>query len=77
MKDMGCWLQVNMLSLSGYYGKHIKKVAEQLIKEGMIDLIGTDMHHQNHLNATKQLAADKNFYKILKDVPLKNRIFLD
>lgn len=77
MKDMGCWLQVNMLSLSGYYGKHIKKVAEQLIKEGMIDLIGTDMHHQNHLNAAKQLATDKNFYKILKDVPLKNRIFLD
>lgn len=77
MRDMGCWLQVNLLSLSGYYGKHIKKVAEQLIKEGMIDLVGTDMHHQNHLNAAKLLATDKYLYKILKDVPLKNRIFLD
>jgi protein-tyrosine phosphatase len=77
IKDTGCWFQVNMLSLAGYYGKHIKKVAEKLIADGMIDLIGTDMHHQNHLNATKKLISENNFYKILKDVPLKNRMFLD
>lgn len=77
IKDTGCWFQVNMLSLAGYYGKHIKKTAEKLIAEGMIDLIGTDMHHQNHLHATKQLALSNYFYKILKDVPLKNRMFLD
>lgn len=77
IKDAGCWFQVNMLSLAGYYGKHIKKIAEKLILDGMIDLIGTDMHHQNHLNATKKLITEKYFYKILKDVPLKNRIFLD
>ncbi|MCZ2222899.1 MAG: histidinol phosphatase [Chitinophagales bacterium] len=76
-KDKGCWLQVNLLSLAGYYGKPIKKVAEKLIAEGMIDLIGTDMHHINHLNATKQLALDPKFYKILKDTPLKNRMFID
>jgi tyrosine-protein phosphatase YwqE len=77
MKDSGCWLQVNLLSLSGYYGKHIKKAGEKLIAEGMIDLVGTDMHHMNHMNATKTFASHKDLYKILKDVPLKNRMFLD
>lgn len=77
MKDSGCWFQVNLLSLSGYYGKHIKKAGEKLIAEGMIDLVGTDMHHMNHMNATKMFASHKDLYKILKDVPLKNRMFLD
>jgi protein-tyrosine phosphatase len=77
MKDSGCWFQVNLLSLAGYYGKHIKKAGEKLIAEGMIDLVGTDMHHMNHMNATKAFASHKDLYKILKDVPLKNRIFLD
>lgn len=77
MKDSGCWFQVNLLSLAGYYGKHIKKVGEKLIAAGMIDLVGTDMHHTNHLNATKMFASHKDLYKILKDVPLKNRMFLD
>lgn len=77
MKDMGCWFQLNLLSLSGYYGKQIKKVSEKLIAEGMIDLVGTDMHHQNHMDALKNLASQKYLYKILKDVPLKNKIFIN
>lgn len=77
LRDAGCWFQVNLLSLSGYYGKHIKKVAEKLISEKMIELIGTDMHHANHLNATKEFISSKEFYKLVKDVPLKNRMLLD
>ena len=77
LRDMGCWLQVNLLSLAGYYGKQTKKVAEALIKANMIDLIGTDMHHNNHLNATKAFTSHKDFYKILKGVPLQNKMLLD
>lgn len=77
MRDMGCLLQVNLLSLSGYYGKPIKKVAEKLIAENMIDFIGTDMHHQNHMNATKSFVTHKDFYKLTKNMMLKNRMLLD
>jgi len=48
-KDRGVLLQVNLLSLSGYYGKEIKQIAERLIKEKFVDFIGTDMHHATHL----------------------------
>jgi tyrosine-protein phosphatase YwqE len=48
-KHQGCLLQVNMLSLIGYYGKQIQDTAIHLAKNGMIDLIGTDLHHGRHL----------------------------
>lgn len=77
MKDLGCLLQMNLLSISGYYGKGIKLVAEKLAKNKMIDLVGTDMHHANHLNALKELATKKDFYKLMENIDLKNSSLLD
>ena len=50
LKDAGCLLQVNILSLQGYYGKMERKLAEYLFKEQLVDLLGTDCHHERHLN---------------------------
>ncbi len=50
-KDQGCMLQVNLLSLSGYYGKGAQEAAQYMVKEKIVDLIGTDLHHQRHLDA--------------------------
>ena len=74
--DLGCMLQINLLSLLGYYGKQIKLVAEKLLKNKMIDLLGTDMHHQRHLMALMELSTKKEFYKLLEDVEIKNRKLL-
>lgn len=60
-KDMGCKLQVNLLSLSGVYGPHVKKTAERLFKNEMVDFLGTDMHHDRHLAMLKSLATKKSF----------------
>lgn len=40
--------QINLLSLAEAYGKAEKKVAEFLIKEGLVDFIGTDLHRMSH-----------------------------
>lgn len=74
--DLGCLLQINLLSLLGYYGKPVKLVAEKLAKHKMIDLLGTDMHHLNHLNALKELASQKDFYKRIQDLDIKNKQLL-
>lgn len=50
-KDQGCLLQVNLLSLIGYYGKSVQDTAHFLVQEKLVDLIGTDLHHQRHLEA--------------------------
>lgn len=68
--DRGCELQVNLLSLTGYYGAPIRKVAQNLLKANMVSFIGTDLHNEKHLEYMKQnLAAplaqvlDKNDFK--------------
>ncbi len=74
--DLGCILQVNLLSLLGYYGEPVKNIAEKLMKAKMVDLLGTDMHHETHLQALKDLAKKKNFYKLLENIEIKNKELL-
>ena len=51
LKKAGCLFQLNLLSVTGYYGQSVAVVAEQLLAQGMIDFVGSDVHHQNHLKA--------------------------
>ncbi len=46
----GLLFQSNLLSFSGYYGGSVQDAAEYLVNEGMTDLLGTDLHHDRHLD---------------------------
>jgi tyrosine-protein phosphatase YwqE len=72
-KELGCRLQVNLLSLSGVYGPHVKKTAEKLFKQQMVDFLGTDMHHDRHLSMLKNLATKQEFYDLIADAELLNK----
>jgi len=74
--DLGCLLQVNLLSLLGYYGKQVKLIADKLVKHKMVDLLGTDVHHEKHLEALNDLASEKGFYKSLEGLDVKNKRLL-
>lgn len=74
--DLGCYLQINILSLLGYYGEPAKNIAQDLIKKNKVSFVGTDMHHENHMNALKTLASKKNFYKLFENIELKNKELL-
>ncbi len=49
LKDMGFLLQINILSLTGHYGKATAKAAKYILSNNLADLVGTDMHHEGHL----------------------------
>lgn len=53
LKDMGFTLQVNLLSIVGYYGKPVAKAARFILDEGLADYVGTDLHHDRHLAALR------------------------
>jgi tyrosine-protein phosphatase YwqE len=53
-KDRGCLFQMNALSPTGYYGWEVMESAEKLLKENFIDCVGTDIHHQRHIDGFKQ-----------------------
>ncbi|MDB5248691.1 MAG: hypothetical protein JWQ40_3085 [Segetibacter sp.] len=75
-KEIGCKLQVNLLSLSGVYGPHVKKTAEKLFKNQMVDFLGTDLHHSKHLAMLKHLATRKDFLDLVSNAELLNKTLL-
>ena len=54
IREYGCLLQLNTISLTGYYGKSCKNAAEMLVDRNCIDFLGSDMHHLRHAHALKK-----------------------
>ena len=50
LKSQGVKFQTNFASLVGGYGETARKKAEWLLKEGMIDLTGSDIHRLSFFN---------------------------
>jgi len=65
LKDIGCLFQLNILSAAGYYGKSVNELAQYLIKKGYYDLVGTDLHHQRHLDALHHEELSNTIKKLL------------
>ncbi|ESU22169.1 capsular polysaccharide biosynthesis protein [Flavobacterium enshiense DK69] len=51
LKKAGCYFQLNLLSTVGYYGPEVAETAKKLLKKGLIDFTGSDVHHKNHIEA--------------------------
>jgi protein-tyrosine phosphatase len=71
IRDAGCTFQCNILSFSGYYGDTIREAAEFLIGRNLVDMLGTDLHHQRHLAALRQLNFTPALRKLMSK-PLLN-----
>ncbi len=72
LREWGLNFQLNTISLTGYYGKEAKKIAENMIDQQMIDFISSDMHHPRHADAFKDALRMPYLEKLLFDYPLKN-----
>lgn len=66
LSDSGVLLQINMNSISGYYGPEAKRIAEQMIDEGLVNALGTDMHHEKHLAALERCTFEPYLEKALE-----------
>lgn len=51
LKELGFQLQINLLSITGYYGPAVKKAVQFILKNKLAVLCGTDLHHHKHLSA--------------------------
>lgn len=50
-KEKEYLLQLNLLSLAGAYGKTAQAKAHQMLKEGLYDYVGTDLHRITNVDA--------------------------
>jgi protein-tyrosine phosphatase len=72
--DHGCRLQVNALSLEGYYGRVVSDCAWALLNHRMIEFIGSDIHHMRHVDILKNGVSTKTQH-IINTYPFQNKLF--
>ena len=72
LKDIGCLFQLNLLSLSNHYGKSVSELAQYLIKKEYYDFVGTDLHHNRHLDALSVSAFMPALQKLLESGKILN-----
>ena len=72
LRDWGCDLQVNTISLTGYYGKEAKKMAEAMVDSEIVDFMSSDMHHLRHASAFRKALDTPYVQRLLQDYPIKN-----
>jgi protein-tyrosine phosphatase len=67
LRYFGCYFQVNLLSLTGYYGKPARQIAQKLLENEFVDFLGTDMHHRQHADLLDKLLKDKDITNKLQE----------
>jgi tyrosine-protein phosphatase YwqE len=71
LTERGLLLQVNLNSLNGYYAKPAGKMAEWLVENKLVSFLGSDCHHERHLDNIGRVIGTKLFEKAL-ECPLLN-----
>lgn len=69
--EKGVHMQVNLMSLVGYYSKASKDIAEWLIDEEMVSFVATDCHRSKHQDVLDKVRRSEYYAKALQ-LPLKN-----
>ena len=69
LKRSGCFFQLNLLSVTGHYGKRVREFSEFLINNDFIDFCGSDIHNINHIlsfNKRVDIESTKKLEKIIE-----------
>ncbi|MEW7278481.1 CpsB/CapC family capsule biosynthesis tyrosine phosphatase [Aquimarina sp. 2201CG1-2-11] len=75
LKESGFQFQLNLLSLTGYYGEEIKAFSKKLVNLGYIDYTGTDIHNYHQLEVLEK-GIDFKFIKKITSLMENNSIFI-
>lgn len=67
----GVLMQINSLSLIGFYGKPIQKLAQKMIDQKWVHALGSDCHNLLQAQLQPEIMQDKYYRKAL-DLPLLN-----
>lgn len=59
----GVKFQLNILSLAGYFGSGARDAALWLISNGLVDMLGSDMHNKQHAEIIKKYLNSKDWRK--------------
>ena len=70
-REKGINIQLNFNSLGGHYGPEVRKQAEALVDNKLVDFVATDCHRMDHLMILEENLTKPYFHK-LGELELKN-----
>ena len=71
-KELGVLFQVNLNSFGGHYGKNAKYKVNFLRKEGMIDFLGSDVHHKKQVETLADVFLSDAYEDIFRHNTIRN-----
>lgn len=72
LKERGVLFQLNLVALTGAYGPKAKEIAERLIDAGAYELLGSDCHNMNHVEAIRNTLTRPYLHKLIASGKLLN-----
>jgi len=72
LREIGFDLQLNLLSLTPYYGKEVQRVATHILEKGLYDFACTDLHHDRHLAALQTHFTPDSLRELYQKYNLRN-----
>ncbi|MBK9175021.1 MAG: capsular biosynthesis protein [Flavobacteriales bacterium] len=73
LKERGVLFQLNLVALSGAYGPKAREIAERLIDAGAYELLGSDCHNMNHIEAIRNTLTRPYLHKLMASGKLINQ----
>lgn len=70
--DKGVLLQLNINSLTGHYSPQVKKIAERLVEDELVSLIGSDCHHLGHIELLQRASTMPALHQVVRSNRLLN-----
>ena len=61
LHESGLFMQCNLLSFAGYYGKEIRQTACWMLDNGLVDFLGTDLHGMRHVESISGFLKTRDF----------------
>ena len=72
LKDLGLLFQINLNSLHKFYGNKPKVAAEYLVKNGLVDFVGSDIHSMKYYKSLKSFVQTGKLNEVFEKNQIKN-----
>lgn len=76
LKERGVELQLNILSLSGFYGNWVKDTAFDMLKSGLYDFVGSDAHNLRMAEHVKMINLTRSERRYFAELMERSRELL-
>ena len=68
LKSLGCNFQMNLLSSTGYYGNKVANFCDKLLKNKLVDFVGSDIHSIDQINKMHDRIVIKEIKNFTKSI---------